>query len=111
MTVAICFPHHLQHDGQLLLGLSCESGCACHSFVVGSYEQLIGFNYLGPGAWGTTGATTRCRQVGWVILTAGKESRSLWGSLQAMFPLVDLALFRVQAYQVVMCGYDSLEYL
>ena len=56
--------HHLRHDGRFLLGLSCESGCACHSLVVSSDEQRIEKrNYLGPGAWEAAGASTRGRQV------------------------------------------------
>ena len=77
------FAHHLRHDGRFVLGLSCESGCACHSLVASSYKQRIGLNYLVTGGWEAAGATTRGRQVGRVILAVGKESRSLWGLLLA----------------------------
>ena len=35
-TAEFVFANHLRHDGWFLLGLSCESGCACHSLVVSS---------------------------------------------------------------------------
>ena len=64
VTAKFVFDNHLRHDGLFLLGLSCESGCACHSMVVSSNNQCIGKRkYLGPGAWEAAGASTRGRGV------------------------------------------------
>ena len=64
VTAEFVFAIHLRHDVWFLLGLSCKSGCACHSLVVSSDDQRIEKrNHLGPGAWEAAGASTRGRQV------------------------------------------------